>query len=147
MSKVNSIHHIVISTKRREMTIENELREEVYRFIWAELKKLGCHLYRIGGIPNHIHLLVNLSPAHSLAEVMRIVKANTSGWLKRDERFPVFDGWGKEYFAESLSADAIPDVIGYINGQQEHHSNKNFDEELAWLYYRAGIKLHPDDLR
>ena len=58
MSAVNSIYHIVINTYRREMTIPDETSEHMYRYIWSIINSRNCKLYRIGGIGNHIHMLV-----------------------------------------------------------------------------------------
>ena len=58
MSAVNSLYHIVINTYRREMTIPYETSEHMYRYIWSIINSRKCKLYRIGGIGNHIHMLL-----------------------------------------------------------------------------------------
>lgn len=62
MSAVSSIYHVVINIYRRQMTIPDETCEHLYRYIWSIVKSRGCRLYRINGIGNHIHMLIELSP-------------------------------------------------------------------------------------
>lgn len=146
MSKVIALYHIVFCTKRREMTIPDELREEVFRFIWADIRKHDCRLLRIGGIANHIHMLVELNPDEKLSTLMRDIKAKSSGWLRRDERFMHFDGWAREYFAVSVSPSSKDAVINYINGQVEHHKVHDFGKELVDMYRLAGLDYVEQDL-
>ncbi len=129
------------------MTLPDEFREEVYRFIWADVKKHKCRLIRIGGIANHIHMLVDLNPNEKLSELMRDIKANSSGWLRRDSRFVHFDGWTHEYFAATVSPSSCDAVIKYINGQVEHHKCRDFRMELAELYQLAGIQFDERDMQ
>ena len=146
ISKVKELYHIVFCTKRREMTIPDTLREEVYRFIWAEVRKPNSRLLRIGGISNHIHLLIELNPDERLSALMRDIKANTSGWLSRDSRFTQFDGWARGYFAVSVSPSGQESIVNYINSQPEHHKSRDFRDELGDMYASAGIIFDDRDL-
>ena len=146
MSKVLALYHIVFCTRYRKLTLPDELREEVYRFIWAEIKKHKCHLVRIGGIENHIHMLVELNPDEKLSTLMRDIKANSSGWLHRDERFRYFEGWAREYFAVTINPNSRASVVDYINAQVEHHRTRNFNDELEEMYRMAGVSFDERDL-
>ena len=140
MSRVNAIFHIVINTRYRKMTIANEHREDLYRYIWKVLKNKKCVLYRINGTPNHIHLLIDLAKDLSLSELMRELKQSSSWFAKRIGLFPEFDGWGKEYAAFSCSHSHKDAVIDYIKSQQEHHSVVSFEEEIKTIYTNAGVE-------
>lgn len=104
MSTVKSLYHIVINTKNREMTIPEESKRELYAYMYGIIKNSGCTLIRMNGIPNHIHLLVDLSSQLSLSQFMHNLKRSSSIWAKkRSDLFPDFVGWGKEYYAFSCS--------------------------------------------
>lgn len=139
MSRVNAIFHIVINTKNRKMTINNEHREDLYRYIWKILKNKGCVLYRINGIANHIHMLIDLKKDLSLSDLMKELKQSSSIWAKQCGLFPEFEGWGKEYAAFSCSYSHKDAVIEYIKSQQEHHNVKSFEEEIRQIYNKAGV--------
>mgnify|MGYP002623276527 CR=1 FL=1 len=103
MTKVVSLHHIIINTKSRLMTIQAEHSEDMYRFITSVVKRNNCVLYRIGGIQNHIHMLIDLAPTVTLFLLMWDIKRSSSDRAKQSGFFPQFVGWGKEYGAFSVS--------------------------------------------
>lgn len=146
MSKVIGLYHIVFCTKNRRMTISNDHREHVYRFIWDIVKSQKSTLLRISGIPNHIHMLVDLNPSVALSTLMREVKAKSSGWMQRDARFPSFDGWAHEYYGASISYTHKDAVIEYIKSQQIHHGVEQFDDEIKRLVEEVGLRMYEDDL-
>ena len=146
MSKVVSLHHIVINTKNRQMTISPEHAEDMYRFITSIIKRNGCFLYRIGGIENHIHMLVNLAPTVTLSHLVWDVKRSSSDWAKKSGLFPDFVGWGKEYGAFSISYSHRDAVINYIKGQREHHDRLGFDDEYQRLTERNGMEWNDNML-
>ena len=139
MSKVVSLHHIIINTKGRQMTIVREHCEDMYRFITSIVKRNKCVLYRIGGIENHIHMLIDLSPTVTLSHLMWDVKRSSSDWAKQSGMFPGFMGWGKEYGAFSVSAAHKEAVIAYIMNQPEHHNRVAFDDEYKRITERNGM--------
>ena len=83
MSRVVSLHHIVINTKNRKMTIPPEHAEDMYRFITSIVKRNGCFMCRIGGIENHIHMLIDLSPTVTLSHLLWDIKRSSSDWAKK----------------------------------------------------------------
>lgn len=139
MSKTVSLHHIVINTKNRHMTINAEHAEDMYRFITSIVKRNECHLCRIGGIENHIHMLIDLAPTVTLSHLLWDIKRSSSDWAKRSGLFPEFVGWGKEYGAFSVSNSHRDAVIRYIMGQREHHNRVSFDDEYQRLAERNGV--------
>ena len=139
MSKVVSLHHIVINTKNRQMTIPYDHAEDMYRFITSIVKRNGCYLCRIGGIENHIHMLIDLAPTVTLSQLMWDIKRSSSDWAKKSGLFPDFIGWGKEYGAFSVSNSHKEAVINYIMGQREHHHRVGFDDKYHRLIERNGV--------
>lgn len=131
MSNVTALYHIVFCTKGREMTLPDENLEDLYRYIWRIIDDMKCKLVRIGGIQNHVHILVDLHQTVALSVLVRNIKSYSSGWMRSDDRFCSFSGWAKEYFASSVSPDHKIGVIEYIKNQKAHHQSKYFDNE--WL--------------
>lgn len=147
MSKVSALYHIVFCTKSRKMTITDSYRRDLYSVIYSIIKKNNCHLIRMGGIANHIHMLVDLSPQIALSQLMRAIKSESSGFLKRDSRFPYFEGWSAGYFAMTVSPKAKEAVIGYINDQQNHHYIMPFDKELEQFFIEIGMEYDENELK
>ena len=71
-------YHIVFSTKDRLPALRPEKRADLYRYTWGILKNKNCHLHRIGGIEDHIHILTSLHPTLCLADLVKDIKISTS---------------------------------------------------------------------
>lgn len=147
MSKVKALYHIVFCTKDRQMTIPLAYKEDLYRFIWRKLDDHSCKLLRIGGIQNHVHILLDLHPTVALSKLMQSIKGSSSNWMKSEPRFPHFDGWGKDYFACTLSPEARVPLINYIKNQETHHLAEPIDSEITTMYRYADIEYDDRDLR
>ena len=144
MSRTSSLHHIVINTYCRRMTIDPKNEEHLYRYIWKFLTEQQCRLLRIGGIANHLHILIDLHPTVSMAKLMENMKRNSSMWMKKSGMFPLFEGWGKEYFSFSKSQEEKEKIIKYIMNQKEHHLTNTFEDELKTIIREE--KMEWDDL-
>lgn len=134
MSYTTSFYHIVFRTYRSEPTINEEHESELYAYIYGMAKNLRCQTYRIGGMPDHVHIFVSLPSSFSLAEFEQRVKTATSKWLKANPHFPGFQGWGHEYAGFSYSLRDKDMIVNYIKKQKEHHRKISFaDEYFAFL--------------
>lgn len=140
MSAVCSLYHIVINTYRREKTIPNLPSEYLYKYIWGIVNNKKCKLYRINGIENHIHLLVELNPSVALSDLMRDIKYNSSRWAKQQTYFPQFKGWGKEYGAFSCGIRNKQAIINYIDNQREHHNSVSFEQEYKSMIEQSELE-------
>ena len=91
----------------------------------------------VGGIEDHVHLLVSLRPVHCLADVLRDLKKDSTNWVKEsfDRRF----SWQEGYSAFTVSPSATESVREYIANQEAHHGKDSFVNELRELLGEAGI--------
>jgi REP element-mobilizing transposase RayT len=92
----------------------------------------------IGGVADHVHLLVSLRPVHCVADLMRDMKKESSNWVKDnfDSRF----AWQEGYAAFTVSPSATNSVRNYIANQEAHHGKHSFVDELKELLEKAGVK-------
>ena len=92
----------------------------------------------VGGVEDHVHLLVGLRGTHRLADFMQELKKASSVWSAANhERF---FSWQEGYAAFSVSSTHCEAVRGYIAGQEEHHRKADFVAELKQLLERNGVK-------
>jgi len=131
------IYQIVFSTKNRERTLTKSTRDDLYKYIWGLLKNKNCHLYRIGGIEDHIHILTHLHPSVALASIVKDIKMASSQYIKENKLFNNFNGWQDGYGAFTYSIKEKDNLIEYVKNQEQHHSTKSFKEE-----YLALLKEH-----
>jgi putative transposase len=134
-------YHIVFATKARARVLDEAGRDELYRYISTVTKNKGGHLYRAGGVEDHVHMLVGLGPAKCVADLVKDVKVSCTFWIKEKGLFKGFDGWQDGYGAFTCASDARKDIIDYINGQVEHHRQKSFTEEFKAMLIRAGVEF------
>ena len=98
------------------------------RRLYGYTTRHRAKLYRIGGMPDHVHILVSLPPDLAVSEFVRGLKYATNGWMKHNPLFPLFAGWGEGYAAFTYSKEQIPVVKQYIINQKEHHRQTSFAE-------------------
>ena len=139
MSTTLSLCHFVFNTYCRRMTINPANEEALYRFIWRVLHERRCKLLRIGGIPNHIHVFVDIHPGISMSSLAGELKRLSTLWMKQSLLFPEFEGWGREYFGFSKSLSDKNTVIEYIKNQKEHHRICTFEDEIRELVSEEGL--------
>ena len=123
------IYHIIFGTKDRVKSIPDEASSELYKYIWGVIKNHNCHLYRVNGAEEHIHILSDLHPSVSLEKYIKDIKVSSSIWLKNNLEFPLFKGWSEGYAAITISTKEKNTVIEYIKNQKEHHKNISFFDE------------------
>ena len=129
--------HCVFSTKNRENTIPVELQPRLWAYLIGIAKNLQITIMAVGGMPNHIHLLISVPPAMTLSVAVQKLKANSSRWMS--EQGVQFE-WQKGYAAFSVSPSLVETVATYIRNQEQHHRMRNFEEEFVALLRKSGIK-------
>lgn len=143
---IESCHHIVFATKGRERVLLKERRENLFRYIWGILKNHDCHLYRINGVEDHLHILTSLHPTVALADLVKDIKVASALWIKENRAFPAFTHWQDGYGAFTVSHRDRETVIEYIKQQEEHHRTKSYLDELRELLAAHGMTLDEQHL-
>jgi REP element-mobilizing transposase RayT len=72
----------VFSTKNRIPSLIELNRTELYKYIWGVLNQKKCHLYRIGGVSDHVHIVTHVHPTVALANLIKDIKLASSGFIK-----------------------------------------------------------------
>jgi REP element-mobilizing transposase RayT len=97
------------------------------------MRSLGSEPVIVNGVSDHVHILLTVPAALALADIMRVLKAKSSGWLRRTS--PSF-AWQSGYAAFSVSESNAGHVKRYIAAQEEHHRKACFEEEFLLLLKR-----------
>lgn len=135
------IYQIVFGTKGRQNVLTVEQRPELYKYIWGILQNKKCHLYRIGGTENHIHIITHLHPSVSLSTLVKDIKLATGNFIKTNDLFKNFSRWQEGYGAFTYSINEKDRLIEYVKNQEEHHRVKTFREEFVELLNEHEIKF------
>jgi putative transposase len=126
-----SLHvHVVFSTKHRQQLLVPVLIPRLHEYLCGILREQSCSLVSAGGTEDHMHLLVSLSRTIAIADAVRLIKANSSGWIHKEFReMPDFQ-WQQGYGAFAVSFSNIDAVKTYIAHQEEHHRKISFQDEF-----------------
>jgi putative transposase len=136
----NLLYHVIFSTKCRIPLITNNLQDELYRYIGGIIRAEGGVSLEIGGISDHVHLLVKFKPAISVSEMLGRIKANSSKWANENKMKLRKFGWQEGYGAFSVSESQINPIVKYIRSQEVHHRKQTFQEEYVALLKKHGIE-------
>jgi REP element-mobilizing transposase RayT len=134
-------YHLVFSTRNREPTIAPDVARRLYDYLGGVLRSEGGVLLAAGGMPDHVHLLARLTQNRAVADVLRVVKANSSKWYHEalPDRVPVW--WQAGYGAFTVARSAVGQVEAYIDGQEEHHRGRTFQDEFRGLLVSHDVEF------
>jgi len=116
--------------------------ERLHEYLGGTISGLGGQPQGVGGMADHVHLLIGLKATHCLADVLRELKKASSAWVHEQIGLRHF-AWQEGYAAFTVSVPACPAVRQYIDHQEEHHRTKSFREELVELLERARVVYDP----
>ena len=134
------LYQIVFATKDHQLTMVEPGQERLYRFISGVLKNNNCHLYRINGVEDHLHIVNHLHPTVALSSLVKDIKLGSSELIKKELIFPNFVGWQDGYGGFTYSISAKDNLIEYVKNQKEHHKKVSFRDEYISLLKEHGIE-------
>jgi REP element-mobilizing transposase RayT len=119
---------IVFAVKGRQHFIEESFREDLQKYIGGVITNKHQKLFAIYCMPDHVHILVNISPDCRISDLVRDIKANSSSFVKQKLNTHEFH-WQEGAF--SYSKSQIDKVVNYILNQPLHHKTKTFRDEYV----------------
>jgi len=143
MSFVKVLVHAVWATKNRQPVMINGKREVLQKHIWQYALSKKVVINCIGGYHEHLHCLFSLNVDQSVAEVLKLIKGESSFWANKQGLFEAKFQWGQEFFAASVSESALEKVRGYILNQEVHHQQITFEQEFGRFKKSYGFTVNP----
>jgi REP element-mobilizing transposase RayT len=118
----------------------DEFRPRMRAYVAEICKKLDIRVLAVGGMEDHIHFLVQIPPTLAVAKAVPAIKSNSSRWANEEGlKF----AWQQGYGAFSVSSSNVPVVVRYIQNQETHHKEMNFDAEFLALLKKHGLEFDP----
>jgi REP element-mobilizing transposase RayT len=114
--------HLVWATWDRLPFLDERLRRPIYRAIEAKCAERKAALITIGGIEDHIHLLVELPATLAVADLVKHIKGSSAHLATQHLTPTTSFKWQGGYGAFSVSPGQTSRVRAYILGQAEHHA-------------------------
>ena len=125
-------YHLVWSTKNREPLITQQLEADLFPYLENKAKNLDCRILAVNAFFDHIHLIMEIPPKHSIADIVKGLKGTSS--FDFSDLF-----WQRGYGVLSISERNLGAAIDYVNNQKNHHTN-----EKTFAKYE---KCDDDDIR
>lgn len=137
----HTLIHLVFSTKDRMPFLTDDVRPDLHAYLATVARHNDGECYRVGGVADHVHLALRLSRTITIADLVSELKTSSSKWLK--ERSPALAkfSWQRGYACFSIGPPDLDAVIQYIEGQEEHHRTKTFQEEYRSFLLHYGIEF------
>ena len=138
MSHTSILVHYVFATHQRRPLISEELQPKLWAYMGGIARANGMKALAIGGMRDHVHLLLSLPATLTIAKAVQLIKAGSSKWMNDQKRTKWFE-WQEKYGAFSIGVSQKEAAIRYICNQGQHHAKKSFDTELKTILKRHGI--------
>lgn len=140
------ILHSTFSTKYRLPLIDPSIEAELHAVIRSAMQNMGATVLRIGGVPDHVHIVHSLPRTVAIAELMRAAKSVSSSWIKtQGVQYRRFN-WQDGYATFSVDYRKVDLLIRYVDRQKEHHglagSGLSYEAEFEKLLQNFGFTAY-----
>jgi putative transposase len=136
----NLLIHVVFSTKNREPLIHQEVEAELHAYIAVVCRAKSAHALKVGGVEDHVHILLNPPRTVAVSKLLEDVKKSTSKWIKtKGSQYRQF-AWQTGYGAISVSPSHKAAVYQYISKQRKHHQTVTFQDEYRRILNKNQIE-------
>ena len=132
--------HLVFAVKYRAAALDKSWRHELFQYMIGLFENRGQMVYAIGGMYDHVHVLVSISPKQSISELVQEIKRATTLWIKEKGYVRTRFSWQDGFGAFSYGRSQIDSVVKYIQNQEIHHSKRSFRDEYIAFLENFGIK-------
>ena len=136
-------YHIVFSTKNRAGYITPSIEDELHKYLGGIVHGLGGLSVEVNGMSDHIHMLAILPPKIAVSDALRVIKTNSSKWVRESKRDLAMFGWQDGYAAFTVSRSQVDSAAAYVRQQKTHHARRDFQAEFLELLEKHGVEYDP----
>jgi putative transposase len=133
MTLWRTYYHFVWATYQRQALLTDDREALLYPYIKTKAKRLECNLHAIGGVADHIHLVVSIPPKLAIAEFVQKIKASSSHYLNHVDGLSNGEksfAWQREYGVFTLGGQQLARAIAYAEKQKHHHAKSTIIRAL-----------------
>ena len=135
--------HVIFTVQGRQNLISKQHKDEFCKYITGIIQSKKQKVIAIGGMPDHIHILIGIRPDMTLSNLIRDVKANSSKFINEKRWVIGKFSWQEGFGAFSYSQSQLNSVANYIKNQEKHHSKKTFREEYLEMLKNFDVEYDP----
>lgn len=131
----------IVAVKFRNAVILPRWKERLHQYITGIVQNHTHKVLSINSMPDHLHLFFGFRPTQSLADLMRIVKGESSEWINKQNLCSSVFRWQEGYGAFSYARSQVKAVAQYVEDQEIHHNKKTFLEEYKQFLRQFEIEF------
>ena len=135
--------HIIFAVKGRQSLIPKPHKEELHKYITGIIDNKQQTAIQINSMPDHIHILVGITPNIAISDLVRDIKANSSKFINKKRWGMGRFEWQTGFAAFSYAHSQLDVVARYIKNQEKHHSRQTFREEYLAFLERFNVIYNP----
>ena len=117
-------YHLVWVTHQRRPLMTPCLEPQIYGVILSKARELGVVVHAIGNVADHIHIVASIPPRIAVTECIKQFKGISSHYVNHQPNAAGDFGWQDGYGALTFGERSLPDVLGYVRGQKQHHASQ-----------------------
>jgi len=123
--------------------ITPDLQPRLFAYLGGIAKTHGMSALAVGGVSDHVHLLLAVPATLPVAKAIQLIKGGSSKWVH--DTFPGCQqfAWQEGYGAFSIGISQVERTRRYIEEQEAHHRQYTFEEEFTGFLARHGIQYDP----
>jgi REP element-mobilizing transposase RayT len=130
----------VFAVEGRQSLISKEHKIEIYKYMTDVIQNQEQKVMAINGMPDHIHILIGLSPDIALSNLVKDVKVASTNLINDKRWVRGRFSWQKGFGAFSYSRSQVPSVATYIENQEQHHARHSFRDEYITLLKKFEVQ-------
>ena len=130
----------MFSTKDRCACLAPSIRPALHAYLATVTRHAGCECPRVGGVADHVHFAIRLSRTITIADLVETLKTSSSKWVKTQSPGLAEFSWQRGYGCFSVGPADLDSLRAYIDGQEEHHKTRTFQEEFRMFLKKYGVE-------
>ncbi len=138
-SHICCLVHVIFATSERRPVIREDIKERLHAYLGGIARENGIAALAVGGVADHVHILLSLSRTICVAKAVQLLKSGSSKWIH--ESFPELGGfaWQEGYGAFSVGVSHRAATVRYIQTQAEHHKKISLKNEMRQILTMHGM--------
>jgi len=133
---------IVFAVKYRKSIIAKSWRDELFKYITGIVENKEQKLLAIGGVADHIHILIGMKPTCCLSDLVREIKKSSNAYIKENNLTTFKFQWQEGFGAFSYGRWDLDNVIKYVLNQESHHKKITFKEEYYTFLEKFEVEFN-----
>lgn len=121
--------------------ISPEIETPLHQYLSAKAQEIGCAVYAVNGMADHIHMVVSISPTCSVADTVKQLKGGSSHHVNTFLRPAGHFTWQTGYGSLTLGERQLKVAVAYVDNQKEHYqaqATNRWLEECGELSVESG---------